>query len=314
MDPGSDPVAALQRIAFLLEESRATSYKPQAFRRAAEVVRSVDPEELAAMAEAGTLTRLEGIGKSTAQVVVEALRGEVPGYLGELEQARSARGGAAGKGTGKKKGKGAGGAAEGDAGAHRGAAGGDPVAGEVIPDEALALRALLQGDCHSHSSWSDGGTSIREMAETARDLGHRYLAMTDHSPRLTVAHGLNAERLARQLEEIAALNEELAPFRILTGIEVDILADGSLDQTDEILGALDLVVASAHSKLRMASDEMTDRLLAAVESPHSDILGHCTGRLLAGRGRPQSTFDADTIFEACARTGTAVEINSRPER
>ena len=120
--------------------------------------------------------------------------------------------------------------------------------------------------------------------------------------------------LRQQLDEIAGLNDELAPFRILTGIEVDILADGALDQTDELLGALDVVVASAHSKLRMEPPEMTARLVAAVESPHTDVLGHCTGRLIVGRGRPPSTFDPDAVFEACARTGTAVEINSRPER
>ncbi len=113
---------------------------------------------------------------------------------------------------------------------------------------------------------------------------------------------------------MAELNEELAPFRILTGIEVDILEDGALDQDEELLGQLDVVVASVHSKLRMEEPAMTRRMLRAVESPHTDILGHCTGRLVAGKGRPPSTFDAEAVFEACARTGTAVEINSRPER
>ena len=144
--------------------------------------------------------------------------------------------------------------------------------------------------------------------------GTRYWALTDHSPRLTVAHGLNAERLREQLEIVGDLNDELAPFRILTGIEVDILEDGTLDQDDELLAELDVVVASVHSKLRMDAPEMTRRMLRAIESPHTDILGHCTGRILVGRGRPQSTFDAEAVFAACAQTGTAVEINSRPER
>ena len=183
-----------------------------------------------------------------------------------------------------------------------------------MSDEASGLFDRLQGDCHSHSDWSDGGSPIREMAEAARDLGHRYWALTDHSPRLTIAHGLDAERLRQQLDIVAALNAELAPFRILTGIEVDILEDGSLDQEDQLLAELDVVVASVHSKLRMEAPEMTKRMLRAVESPHTDILGHCTGRIVVGRGRPQSTFDADAVFRACARTGTAVEINSRPER
>jgi putative hydrolase len=152
------------------------------------------------------------------------------------------------------------------------------------------------------------------MAEAARALGHRYWALTDHSPRLTIAHGLDPDRLRQQLEIVSQLNAELAPFRILSGIEVDILADGSLDQEEELLAQLDVVVASVHSKLRMDEPEMTARMLRAIESPHTDILGHCTGRILAGKGRPQSSFDAEAVFAACARTGTAVEINSRPER
>ncbi len=152
------------------------------------------------------------------------------------------------------------------------------------------------------------------MAEAARDLGREYLVLTDHSARLTVAHGLNEERLGEQLELVRDLNTRLAPFRILTGMEVDILEDGSLDLDLDLLGRLDVVVASVHSKLRMDAPQMTARMLAAIESPHTDILGHCTGRIIVGRGRPQSTFDANAVFEACSRTGTAVEINSRPER
>ena len=152
------------------------------------------------------------------------------------------------------------------------------------------------------------------MAEAARDLGREYLVLTDHSARLTVAHGLNEARLGEQLDLVNDLNEQLAPFRILTGMEVDILEDGSLDLDLDLLAQLDVVVASVHSKLRMDAQPMTARMLAAVESPHTDILGHCTGRIIVGRGRPQSTFDANAVFEACARTGTAVEINSRPER
>ena len=138
--------------------------------------------------------------------------------------------------------------------------------------------------------------------------------LTDHSPRLTVANGLSPERLRAQLDEVAELNERLAPFRILTGIEVDILEDGSLDQTDELLGRLDVVVASVHSKLRMPAREMTRRMVAAVANPHTDILGHCTGRIVVGRGRPESEFDPEAVFGACAERGVAVEVNSRPER
>jgi putative hydrolase len=223
---------------------------------------------------AARLQKIPGVGKTSAQVITEAAAGATPEYLHKLES----------------------------------------VDLPAMSDDASALMDQLQGDCHSHSDWSDGGSPIAEMAEAARALGHRYWALTDHSPRLTIAHGLDPDRLRQQLEIVSQLNAELAPFRILSGIEVDILADGSLDQEEELLAQLDVVVASVHSKLRMDEPEMTARMLRAIESPHTDILGHCTGRILAGKGRPQSSFDAEAVFAACARTGTAVEINSRPER
>ena len=176
------------------------------------------------------------------------------------------------------------------------------------------IRAALAGDLHLHSNWSDGGATIEAMARKAADVGHRYMALTDHSPQLKVAKGLTPERLREQLEVVARLNEELAPFRVLTGIEVDILDDGSLDQEEELLRELDVVVASVHSKLRMAPEPMTDRMVAAMANPHADILGHCTGRLVVGRGRPESTFDPELVFGACAHFDKAVEINCRPER
>ncbi len=188
------------------------------------------------------------------------------------------------------------------------------------PSERDALRAALRGDCHTHSDWSDGGSPPREMAEAARELGHEWIALTDHSPRLTVANGLSAERLRAQLKLVGQLNEELAPFRILTGIEVDILEDGSLDQREDLLRGLDVVVASVHSKLRMPAGPMTRRMVTAVRNPHVDVLGHCTGRLLSdrlqgGRGRrPESVFDPEAVFGACREAGVAVEINCRPER
>ena len=185
----------------------------------------------------------------------------------------------------------------------------DPLAGG-----GEELRAALRGDCHTHSDWSDGGSPIEEMAVMAGELGHEWIALTDHSPRLTVARGLSADRLRAQLDVVAELNERLAPFRILTGIEVDILADGSLDQDEDLLAQLDVVVASVHSLLRAPRPEMTRRMLAAVINPHVDVLGHCTGRLIGGRGRPESEFDAAEVFAACAEYGVAVEVNCRPER
>jgi putative hydrolase len=186
------------------------------------------------------------------------------------------------------------------------------------------VRAALRGDLHSHSDWSDGGSPIEEMAFTAQELGHEYLVLTDHSPRLAVANGLSAERLARQLDVVDAVNDHLdgsrrpgtRRFRLLKGIEVDILDDGSLDQSDEMLARLDLRVASVHSKLRMDAAAMTRRMVVAARHPRANVLGHCTGRLVTGgRGtRPQSEFDARTVFEACRDHQVAVEINSRPER
>jgi putative hydrolase len=271
------PLDALNQVAFRLERNGADTFKVQAFRKAARAIKGMPDEELDALARAGKLQSIEGVGKSTAQVIAEALQGEVPAYLVKIDQ--------------------------------------DLTKDDLAVDgEAAELLKSLKGDCHSHSDWSDGGSPILEMAEAARDLGREYLVLTDHSARLTVAHGLNEERLAEQLGVVRSLNEQLAPFRILTGMEVDILEDGSLDLDLDLLGQLDVVVASVHSKLRMESRPMTARMLAAIESPHTDILGHCTGRIIVGRGRPQSTFDAEAVFEACARTGTAVEINSRPER
>jgi putative hydrolase len=206
-------------------------------------------------------------------------------------------------------------------------------AGAPLAETGESLRARIRGDLHTHSDWSDGGSPIAEMARTAVGIGHAYTALTDHSPRLTVANGLTADRLRRQLDVVAGVNDELADtpggFRLLTGIEVDILSDGGLDQSGELLDRLDVVVASVHSELRMPADAMTRRMLAAVENPHTDVLGHCTGRYVidrqfdnsrlagrtrSGKARPESQFDAERVFAACAERGVAVEINSRPER
>src|SRR5207249_2154580 len=209
----------------LLEESGEPTYRVRAFRKAAMTLRDLPPGELARLEAKGGLRDLAGIGEKTERVIQEAIAGEVPAYLQRLEAERP-----------------------------------EPAIAKSDP-AAEALRAALRGDCHSHSDWSDGGSPILEMARTARDLGHEYLVLTDHSPRLTVAKGLSADRLRQQLDVVAEVNEELAPFRILTGIEVDILDDGSLDQEEDLLARLDVVVASVHSKLRMEREPMTQRMV-----------------------------------------------------
>jgi putative hydrolase len=271
-----EPADALRRIAFLLERSRAGTYRVKAFRGAAATVQATDPQELRTRADAGTLADLPGIGKATEAVVREALAGGTPTYLAALEDQ----------------------------------------AAEPLTEGGETVRAALRGDLHCHSDWSDGGSPIQEMVLTAIELGHDYLVLTDHSPRLKVANGLSVERLTRQLGVIGAINEAVPDFRLLRGIEVDILDDGELDQTPEMLARLDVVVASVHSKLTMASAPMTRRMVAAVSNPRTNVLGHCTGRLIEGdRGtRGQSSFDAAAVFAACAEHDVAVEINSRPER
>ncbi|MFT7473848.1 MAG: putative hydrolase [Verrucomicrobiales bacterium] len=185
---------------------------------------------------------------------------------------------------------------------------------EIPIAEGAELRSLLKGDCHMHSEWSDGGATLETMARTGLALGHDYVVATDHSARLTVAHGLSEERLVWQLDEVATLNAKLAPFRVLSGMEVDIFEDGSLDLDDDMLARFDIVVASVHSKLRMPARDMTRRLVTAVANPHVDILGHMTNRKVSGTGRPPSEFDAEIVFAACKKFDTAVEINCRPER
>ncbi|TJZ58948.1 PHP domain-containing protein [Streptomyces piniterrae] len=271
-----EPVEALERIAFLLERQGAVTYRVQAFRTASTVISRISPAELRRRAQSGSLTRIKGLGPKTSQVIAEALSGQVPTYLSRLEEE----------------------------------AGGPLVDG----DQGQRLRRALRGDCHLHSDWSDGGSPVEAMAGAARDLGHEWCVLTDHSPRLTIAHGLTADRLREQLALVAEVNERLAPFRLLTGIECDILDDGALDQEPELLERLDVVVASVHSKLRMDAAPMTRRLLAAVTNPLVDILGHCTNRQITGKPRPESRFDAGAVFAACAEHRTAIEINCRPDR
>ncbi|MEJ7629717.1 MAG: PHP domain-containing protein [Nocardioidaceae bacterium] len=278
MDAVVDPLDALSEIAYWMERGRGETRRVEAYRKAAWALAALPAGELAERVAAQTLTEVANVGPSTSAVVIEASTGVVPKKLADLRE------------------KGKGPLVEG---------------GEV-------LRAQLRGDLHAHSNWSDGGSPIEEMVKAARGLGHEYLALTDHSPRLTVARGLTAERLTEQLAVVEEINRDGSAdgFRLLPAIEVDILEDGGLDQTPTMLDKLDIVVASVHSKLRADSETMTVRMVGGIANRHTNVLGHCTGRLVEGsRGiRPESEFDAEVVFAACAQFDVAVEINSRPER
>lgn len=270
------PEAALLRVIHYLDRAHEKGFKAKAFGKAVEVVRNTPAAEIEQRVADNTLTELDGIGKSTAAVIADAVEGREPVYLTKIEAESRV----------------------------------------PITPEGQVYRDALRGDCHLHSLWSDGGAPIEAMAATAMAIGHEYMVQTDHSARLTIAHGLNEQRLTEQLDQIEAVNVAITEaghdFRVLSGMEVDILVDGSLDLSNDMLERLDVVVASVHSKLRMERKEMTERMLMAVASPHVDILGHCTGRMIGKR--PPSDFDADYVFAACAQFNTAVEINCRPER
>lgn len=280
-----DAVAALNEIAFWLERGRAATFKVQAFRKAAAAISPLPPDEVAERTRTGRLKSMKGIGDRTFQVIQQAVAGDIPDYLADLRE------------------KGA----------------------QPLATGGTELRGMLRGDLHSHSDWSDGGSPIELMVAAAGVLGREYLALTDHSPNLTIANGLSAERLTKQLDVVAGINadgttggngQSGAKVRLLTGIEVDILESGELDQEPELLDRLDIVVSSVHSKLRADRKTMTRRMLGGIQARHTNVLGHCTGRLVEGsRGtRPPSEFDAKEVFAACAEHNVAVEINSRPER
>jgi histidinol phosphatase-like PHP family hydrolase len=169
-----------------------------------------------------------------------------------------------------------------------------------------------RGDIHSHTDWSDGRATVLEMALAAQARGYEYLAITDHSPRITVVNGLGPERLAAQRRLIDQANREMDRLTILQGVEVDINEDGSLDEPDEALAALDLVIASPHVKLRMEPAAMTERMLRAVENPHVDVIGHPTGRRPGSR--EGASYDFEAVFRAAAERGVVLEMDCDPAR
>lgn len=189
--------------------------------------------------------------------------------------------------------------------------------GEIAVALAHTLPELVElgdirGDMHTHTNWSDGANSIAEISEAARALGYQYLVISDHSVSLGFVHGLNSDRVNSQRGIIDDLNKRYTDFRVLHGIEVNIRADGTLDYDDEILSRFDVVTASIHSGMKQPKEQITARLISAINNPHVDIIGHPSGRLI-GR-RDASDFDREAVFIAAAETGTALEIDSQPDR
>jgi DNA polymerase (family 10) len=170
----------------------------------------------------------------------------------------------------------------------------------------------IQGDLHGHTDWSDGVGTVAEMAEAARQRGYRYLVISDHTQSLGVANGLTPERLRMQRAEIDTLNRQWDDFVLLQGCELEIKADGRLDFPDEILTELDFVVASVHTSLRQDRAQITERVMAALQNRHVDVIGHPSGRILGQR--EESAVDLNAVIEVAAKTGTALEVNSIPNR
>ena len=186
----------------------------------------------------------------------------------------------------------------------------DQAAGGALPQ--LVQRGDLRGDLHTHSNWSDGRDEIAVMARSAKERGYDYIVLTDHTQSLQIAQGLTPERFRARAAEIAAVNARAGLARVLSGAEVDILPDGSLDLPDDFLATLDLVVASVHVALDQAKDVITQRVLTALRSPHVDVYAHPTSRRLDRRG--ETSLDVEAVIAEAAKTGTALEINSSPFR
>jgi putative hydrolase len=270
-----EAAAYLAEIAYLLRH-KGDSHRARAFSRVAAVVLR-DRPDLAALHAAGRLESVEGVGAGIARTLAELIENGTSSYLDNLRAELKL-----------------------------------PELASTPFELSPLVEMGYRGDLHAHTDWSDGRASITEMAQAARARGYEYLAITDHSPHITVVNGLGPERLAAQRRMIDAANGELEGITILQGIEVDILEDGTLDLPDETLAALDLVIASPHMKLRMEKAAMTQRMLRAVRHPHVDIVGHPTGRRPGSRAGAEYDFEA--VFREAASHGVVMEIDCDPAR
>jgi putative hydrolase len=263
---------ALSEIGYLLRQDPKEVFRAKAFSMAAWSI-ALERPDLAALRKTDKLTTIEGVGAGIAKVLADLIDTGGSRYLERLREQMKQP-------------------------AH--------------PEESVIDFSHYQGDIHSHTKWSDGRATMLEMAEGARALGYRYLGITDHSPRIKVVNGLDAERLVAQSAEMAGVQAQVPEVTLLQGIEVDILEDGSLDLPDAVLEILDVVIASPHVKLRQEPSAMTERMLRAVSHPHIDVIGHPTGRRPGSR--EGATYDFEGVFKEAAKHGVALELDCDPAR
>jgi putative hydrolase len=270
-----DAIAAAQvlsEIGYLLRQDPEEKFRAKAFSAAAWSLAVTRPN-LEALHGSNELTTLEGVGAGIAKVLAEVLETGHSRYLDRLrEQSKQ----------------------------------------PARDDESVLDFAQYRGDVHSHSTWSDGKATMLEMARGAEAMGYSYLGVTDHSPRIKVVNGLDADRLLAQSREMAEVQAQVPRVALLQGIEVDILEDGALDLPDMVLELLDVVIASPHMKLRQEPAAMTERMLRAVSHPYVDVIGHPTGRRPGSR--EGASYDFEAVFKEAARNGVALEIDCDPAR
>jgi putative hydrolase len=270
-----DAIAAAQvlsEIGYLLRQDPKESFRAKAFSRAAWSL-ALERPDLDTLHKDNKLTSIEGVGPGIAKILAGLVETHHSSYLERLR-----------------------------------AETGQP----AREDESNIDLGAYQGDLHSHTDWSDGRATMLEMARAAKALGYKYLGVTDHSPRIKVVNGLDAERLLAQSREREQVENEVEGLTLLQGIEVDILEDGSLDLPDAVLELLDIVVASPHVKLRQEPASMTERMLRAVSNPNVDVIGHPTGRRPGSR--EGASYDVELVFREAARHGVALEIDCDPAR
>ncbi|HKW69898.1 MAG TPA: PHP domain-containing protein [Candidatus Dormibacteraeota bacterium] len=267
-----DAVQVISEIGYLLRQDPKERFRAQAFSAAAWSIALQRPD-LESLRRTDSLTSLDGVGEGIARVLTDLIDTGQSRYLNRLrEQFKQ----------------------------------------PARDDESDLDFDEYRGDIHSHTNWSDGRATMLEMAQGAQALGYSFLGITDHSPRITVVRGLNAERLVAQSREMAEVQKQVDGLALLQGIEVDILEDGSLDLPDAVLEILDIVIASPHVKLRQEPAAMTERMLRAVSHPHVDLIGHPTGRRPGSR--EGATYDFEAVFKEAAQHGVALEIDCDPAR